>query len=94
LAIALAGENLEPPRLELARIAAEAQMTLVHVRPARVDLVNQAASGTTASRGQNNDPTGKSARVANPQPPITADGAPHQEASALLHVLPQLVKLD
>jgi len=94
LAIVLAGENPAPTRLELARIAAKAEMTLVRVRTARVDLVNQAAACTTASRGQNNDRISKRARAADPQPAITADGAPHQEASALLRVLPQLVKLD
>jgi len=94
LAIVLAGENPAPTRLELARIAAKAEMTLVRVRTARVDLVNQAAACTTASRGQNNDRISKRARAADPQPAITADGAPHQEANAILRVLPQLVKLD
>ncbi len=94
LAIVLAGENPEPARLELARIAAEAEMTLVRVRTARVDLLNQAAACTSSSRGQNNDRISKRARAADPQPAITADGAPHQEASAVLRVLPQLVKLD
>jgi len=98
LAIVLAGEKPQPARLELARIAAEAAVTLVRVRTARVDLVNQVAACTSASRatdiGQNIDRIGKRVRVANPQPPIAADGAPQNEAGAFLQILPQLVKLD
>jgi len=98
LAIVFAGEKPHSARLELARIVAEAEMTLDRVRTARVDLVNQAAACTSASRatdiGQNIDRISKRARVADPQPPIAADGAPRNEAGAFLQVLPQLVKLD
>jgi hypothetical protein len=77
LAALLAGEDAPRDRLALARLAAEAQMTILRARAARVRILEDALAACSS-------PGPEGAACGCPLPPMTG--------AAYLRVLPQLIK--
>ena len=78
LAALLAGEGAGRDRLALARLAAEAQLTVLRARAARVSLLEEALAACSSN--------GREGAACDCAPPITAP--------AYLRVLPELIKFS